>query len=306
MPRRDGDAPFPRSHGPRRLALAVVVSLGVHGAALAAIVGFPHGTPPRPLAVVSVTLVIAADLGGGADETALSAGGATAASADPAPATEPERVRTDTLESAPAPPQQATVEAPMPETDRSTGTVSLRFAPPPRKPTPSPPSVSEPAPTTSAPEPPATTAAERKAQDPPPPPSDSGAHAQGERVEASAAPANAETADVLSAFSTAAGPGTGEGPGQGPRYAGAGLGNTAPRYPYAARLRGQQGRVVLRVHVTATGAAESLRGRRSSGYRLLDEAALDAVETWRFVPGTRFGMRVAGVVDVPITFKLED
>ena len=89
-----------------------------------------------------------------------------------------------------------------------------------------------------------------------------------------------------------------------PRFAGAGLANPAPRYPYLARRRGQEGRVILRVLVSALGDAKAVSIRRSSGYRLLDEAALTAVSAWRFVPASDAERPVAGALDVPIWFRL--
>lgn len=98
----------------------------------------------------------------------------------------------------------------------------------------------------------------------------------------------------------------GDSPGSLPKYSGGGISNPAPRYPYLSRRRGQEGRVVLLVHVTAGGDAAAVRLRQSSGYRLLDEAAVEAIKKWRFIPATRAGTPVAGSVDVPVSFKLTD
>ncbi len=89
-------------------------------------------------------------------------------------------------------------------------------------------------------------------------------------------------------------------------HAGRGLVNAPPRYPYLARRRGQEGRAVLRVTVTPNGEAAFVRLHESSGYRLLDEAAVKAVREWHFIPAKRRGVPVAGSVDVPISFKLTD
>ncbi len=85
----------------------------------------------------------------------------------------------------------------------------------------------------------------------------------------------------------------------------AGLRNAKPRYPYLARRRGQEGRVLLEVRVTADGGAASVLVRRSSGYRLLDEAARDGVRSWRFVPARAGGGPVADVILIPIAFRLD-
>jgi protein TonB len=57
--------------------------------------------------------------------------------------------------------------------------------------------------------------------------------------------------------------------------------------------------------VTAGGKAGSVRVQRSSGRAALDDAALAAVKSWTFVPATQGGAPVAGVVTVPIVFKLQ-
>ncbi len=91
-----------------------------------------------------------------------------------------------------------------------------------------------------------------------------------------------------------------------PRYEGAGLANPLPRYPYLARWRGQEGRVLLRVLVSAAGEAKAVSIRQSSGYRLLDEAALKAIGAWRFFPARKAGIPAADAVDVPVSFRLTE
>ena len=81
-------------------------------------------------------------------------------------------------------------------------------------------------------------------------------------------------------------------------------GNRPPGYPFAARRRGLEGRVLLRVEVSRTGAAERVTVTRSSGHGLLDDAARRAVAGWRFLPATVAGAAVSGAVDVPVSFRL--
>jgi protein TonB len=83
-------------------------------------------------------------------------------------------------------------------------------------------------------------------------------------------------------------------------------GNPAPVYPAAARRRGQQGQVVVLAEVDANGRASRVEVTRSSGFELLDEAALTSVREWRFAPAEIDGVRSAGAIEVPITFKLVD
>ncbi len=56
--------------------------------------------------------------------------------------------------------------------------------------------------------------------------------------------------------------------------------------------------------IRLAGHAEGVSVRRSSGYRLLDEVAVKAVQKWRFIPAHSAGKPVSGWVDVSIAFKL--
>lgn len=80
--------------------------------------------------------------------------------------------------------------------------------------------------------------------------------------------------------------------------------NAPPAYPRRARLRGYEGCVLLDVRVGTDGRAEDVTIAVSSGYRLLDRAALRAVASWRFEPARRNGRAVAMRVAVPMRFRL--
>ncbi len=80
--------------------------------------------------------------------------------------------------------------------------------------------------------------------------------------------------------------------------------NPPPVYPVAARRRGYEGTVVLEVLVSALGTVDDLRVFRSSGFKLLDQAAMRAVKSWLFEPGRREGHAVAMWVKVPVRFQL--
>jgi periplasmic protein TonB len=81
-------------------------------------------------------------------------------------------------------------------------------------------------------------------------------------------------------------------------------GNIPPEYPPDARLAGQQGRVIVLASCSATGAVEAVALAQSSGFPLLDEAALEAVRHWTFAPATLDGVAVASFVRVPVDFVL--
>lgn len=83
------------------------------------------------------------------------------------------------------------------------------------------------------------------------------------------------------------------------------LHNPKPVYPSASRRLGEQGKVLLRVYVSADGRAEKVEVKTSSGFQRLDQSAEDAVSRWRFVPAKRGDQAVAAWVQVPITFQLD-
>lgn len=76
-----------------------------------------------------------------------------------------------------------------------------------------------------------------------------------------------------------------------------------PHYPKKARKRGLQGTATIEVIFNQVGEQLSLTLVDSSGYRLLDKAALNAVEKWQFsapTPQTAY----AYTVRVPVKFQL--
>jgi protein TonB len=88
------------------------------------------------------------------------------------------------------------------------------------------------------------------------------------------------------------------------RYDVAAFHNPKPPYPLAARRLGLEGRVLLTAHVRADGRCGNVRLRASSGHELLDDAALDTVRRWRFLPARRGDAAVDSWVEIPISFRL--
>lgn len=78
----------------------------------------------------------------------------------------------------------------------------------------------------------------------------------------------------------------------------------APDYPWSARRRGIEGRVVIRLEVGADGRPTQVKLIHGSGSDALDQAALAALWHWRLRPAMAEGAPVAGLVVVPIVFKL--
>lgn len=83
------------------------------------------------------------------------------------------------------------------------------------------------------------------------------------------------------------------------------LDNPKPAYPKVSRKLGEEGKVVLRVRVSAAGLPEHIELKHTSGSARLDQAALDTVMRWRFVPARRGNEAIASWVLVPVTFNLQ-
>ncbi|HEY8097546.1 MAG TPA: energy transducer TonB [Methylobacter sp.] len=82
--------------------------------------------------------------------------------------------------------------------------------------------------------------------------------------------------------------------------------NPKPKYPSIATSRGWEGTVRLLVRVSIEGDCEEVTVQRSSGYDVLDEAAIEAVEKWKFIPAKRGDTPVSSSVVVPINFVLNN
>lgn len=83
------------------------------------------------------------------------------------------------------------------------------------------------------------------------------------------------------------------------------LHNPKPPYPAVARARNWEGVSRLRVYVLPSGAAGQVQLAGSSGHDVLDQAALAAVKSWRFVPAKRGDQAIASWVQFPIVWKLQ-
>ena len=298
---------------------AFVFSVGAHAALVAGFFLLPPPSPPSPLPVFTVEVVQATEVATAGETAASESLSPTAAAGppgirpiEPAPSEAAETgadageslavaaPRPAARETSPPEPMQEPEPEPLPEEAPLAETVMFDPPKPARKPV-----VHEPVPSKVSFE---STLAELKRPSSPAVPAESVGDATPIRVSA--------VAMRRQGFAQAAALTKGEGgnvEGRGgnsatttARYSGPGLSNPAPRYPYRARRKGQEGRAILRVEVTASGDASAVRILRSSGHRLLDDAAVDAVRAWRFQPASRSGIPVAGLVDVPISFKLQD
>ena len=72
-----------------------------------------------------------------------------------------------------------------------------------------------------------------------------------------------------------------------------------PAYPYAARDKRLTGSGIVLVNVdSSTGTVVSAQMLKSTGYKVLDDSALEAFRQWRFKPGTVRKVRI------PINFVM--
>ncbi|REJ69389.1 MAG: energy transducer TonB [Planctomycetota bacterium] len=80
--------------------------------------------------------------------------------------------------------------------------------------------------------------------------------------------------------------------------------NTPPIYPAEALRSGWEGTVVLKVSIAASGEVTEVRVHRSSGHRVLDAAAANAVARWQGTPRRRHGTAIDSVEIWPFVFRL--
>lgn len=79
-----------------------------------------------------------------------------------------------------------------------------------------------------------------------------------------------------------------------------------PQYPERARREGWEGTVLLRVLVDRKGATKSVELNGSSGYEVLDQAAMETVKKWRFQPARSAEGLVESWVRIPVVFRLAE
>ncbi len=99
-----------------------------------------------------------------------------------------------------------------------------------------------------------------------------------------------------------------QGPGEAvtpPQFGTAYLNNPKPVYPAFAKRMGMEGMVMLKVLVGRQGAALKVEVAHSSGYEILDKAAVESVKNWRFVPARQGDSPVEEWVQVPLAFHLK-
>jgi protein TonB len=62
---------------------------------------------------------------------------------------------------------------------------------------------------------------------------------------------------------------------------------------------------LLLVNVNVNGKVTDITIENSSGYKMLDNAAINSVRNWQFIPAKHNSVAVSGKVIVPIEFKIK-
>ncbi|HEY2071340.1 MAG TPA: energy transducer TonB [Rhizomicrobium sp.] len=75
-------------------------------------------------------------------------------------------------------------------------------------------------------------------------------------------------------------------------------------YPIRAQSSGEEGVVKLQAYVRSNGRATRVRMVQSSGFSDLDDAAIQTVMNWRFVPSSAGGTSQSDWADLQIVYKL--
>lgn len=78
-----------------------------------------------------------------------------------------------------------------------------------------------------------------------------------------------------------------------------------PEYPKGARLRGEQGNVILEIEIGADGVCVAAKVAVSCGFAELDAAAVKAALAARFVPAKAGNSPVSSVARLTLSFRLK-
>ncbi len=82
--------------------------------------------------------------------------------------------------------------------------------------------------------------------------------------------------------------------------------NSPPVYPEIARMRGYEGLVLIFAEILPNGRVGEVKIRKSSGYAILDQSALQAIKPWKFEPARKAGNPFTAWVELPIKFILKN
>lgn len=78
-----------------------------------------------------------------------------------------------------------------------------------------------------------------------------------------------------------------------------------PEYPESAQKAGLEGKVIVKVEVDERGRVSKALIIRSSGYEILDSAALEAVKKFKFEPAVENGRPIKSSLMIPFAFSFK-
>ncbi len=84
------------------------------------------------------------------------------------------------------------------------------------------------------------------------------------------------------------------------------VGTYHPVYPHISTRRREEGSVMISVQVLSNGTPGIVEILESSGYRRLDQAAIDGVGKTTFKPALQDGLPVESTTELTYTFRLTD
>jgi len=82
--------------------------------------------------------------------------------------------------------------------------------------------------------------------------------------------------------------------------------NPSPEYPEMGIFLGYQGDVIVRIKVSAKGESLGVEVLRSSGHKVLDESAINALRKWRFTPTKHDNTPMNDSVIITVSYVLYD
>lgn len=75
-------------------------------------------------------------------------------------------------------------------------------------------------------------------------------------------------------------------------------------YPDSAQLNGEEGSVLVNAYVRPNGRVSKIKVAQSSGFADLDNAAVQSVLNWRFVPAMQDGDPISDWTAVKVVYQL--
>jgi periplasmic protein TonB len=80
--------------------------------------------------------------------------------------------------------------------------------------------------------------------------------------------------------------------------------NVKPVYPAMSKKLQEEGVVLLTILVTKKGRVTKIEIKNSSGFKRLDDAAVNTIKYWQFNPATQAGEAIDYWYDIPVEFNL--